>query len=102
MTLDEAAQFASKWTPWGLLPAQGSTIQWEEQFYLRQPAYGTSYVIGKIEIEKLIAEYARQREGNFVFKEFMDDFNKAGVIPVSLVYWQLTGDKSMLNAAISK
>ena len=102
MNHDEATKFASKWTPWGLLPAQGSTIQWEEQFYLRQPAYGTSYVIGKIEIEKLIAEYARQREGNFVFKEFMDDFNKAGVIPVSLVYWQLTGDKSMLNAAISK
>ena len=100
MTLDEAAQFASKWTPWGLLPADGSTIQHEEQFYLRQPAYGTSYVIGKLEIERLIAEYARQREGQFVLSEFMDDFNQSGVIPVSLVYWEMTGDKSMLEEAI--
>jgi len=100
MTFDQATQFASKWTPRGYLPADGSTIQFEEQFYLQQPAYGTSYVIGKIEIEKLIAEYARQREGNFVLSKFMDDFNNAGVIPVSLIYWELTGDKSMLNAAV--
>ncbi len=40
----EATGFASKWTPWGLLPAGGSTIQHAEQFYLQQPAYGTSYV----------------------------------------------------------
>jgi hypothetical protein len=100
MNFDEATQLASKWTPWGLLPADGATIQHEEQFYLRQPGYGTSYVIGKIEIEKLIAEYARQREGRFVLSEFMDDFNRAGVIPVSLNYWELTGDKSMLEAAI--
>ncbi len=102
MDFDKATQFASKWTPWGLLPADGSTIQFEEHFYLRQPGYGTSYVIGKIEIEKLIAEYARQREGNFVLKQFMDDFNNAGVIPVSLIYWELTGDKSMLEAAIGE
>ena len=101
MDFDEATQFASKWTPWGLLPADGGTIQFEEHFYLRQPGYGTSYVIGKIEIEKLIAEYARQREGNFVLKQFMDDFNNAGVIPVSLIYWELTGDKSMLEAAVT-
>ena len=102
MSFDEAVQFASKWTPWSLLPAEGTTIQHEEQFYLQQPTYGTSYVIGKIEIEKLIAEYARQRGGNFVLKEFMDDFNRVGVIPVSLIYWELTGDKSMLEAAIGE
>ena len=101
MDLDQSTKFASKWTPWGLLPAAGGTIQHEEQFYLRQPGYGTSYLIGKIEIEKLIAEYARQRDGKFILKEFMDAFNRAGVIPVSLVYWQLTGDKSILEAAIA-
>ena len=29
-----------------------------------------------------------------------DDFNGAGVIPVSLIHWQINGDKSMLEAAI--
>lgn len=102
MTFDEATQFASKWTPWGLLPADGGTIQWEEQFYLRQPAYGTSYVIGKLEIERLIAEYARQREGSFDLSTFMDEFNASGVIPVSLIHWELTGDKSVLLEALGE
>ncbi len=102
MNIDQAAEFASSWTPWGLLPADGNTIRGEEHFYLRQPGYGTSYVIGKIEIEKLIAEYARQRNGEFVLSEFMDKFNKSGMIPVSLIYWEMTGDKSMLNRALGR
>ncbi len=100
MDFDAATKYASRWVPWGLLPADGGTIQHEEHFYLQQPAYGTSYVIGKLEIDKLIAEYARQRNGKFVMKEFMDEFSRVGEIPISLVYWQMTGDKSMLNAAI--
>ena len=102
MTFDEATEFASKWTPWGLLPADGRTIQREEQFYLQQPGYGTSYVIGKIAIEQLIAEYARQREGHFRLEALMDDVNASGIIPVSLIMWELTGDKSMLNAALGQ
>ena len=100
MTFDEATRFASKWTPWELLPADGRTIQNEEQFYLQQPAYGTSYVIGKIDIERLLAEYARQREGSFVLSDFVDEFNASGVIPVSLIHWELTESKSMLLDAI--
>ena len=98
----EATEFASKWVPWGLLPADGGTIQHEEQFYLQQPAYEGSYVIGKIQIDQLIAEYARQREGTFVLKEFVDEFNRVGIIPVSLIYWQMTGDKSMVNRATGR
>lgn len=101
MDFDGATKYGSKWVPWGLLPADGETIQHEEQSYIQQPAYGTSYVIGKIEIDKLIAEYARQRNGNFVMKDFMDEFSRVGEIPISLVYWEMTGDKSMLNAAVS-
>lgn len=101
MSLDEAAVFASKWTPWDLLPADGNTIQREEQFYLRQPAYGTSYVIGKLVVDRLIAEYARQRDGDFVLSEFMDDLNASGIIPMSLIYWEMTGDRSLLDQALS-
>ena len=101
MSLDEAASFASKWTPWDLLPADGNTIQREEQFYLRQPSYGTSYVIGKLVVERLIAEYARQRDGEFVLSEFMDEFNTSGIIPMSLIYWEMTGDRSLLDQALS-
>ncbi len=97
-----ATEFASLWVPWGLLPAEGGTIQHEEQMYLQQPAYEGSYVIGKIQIDQLIAEYARQREGKFLLREFMDEFNRTGIIPVSLIYWEMTGDKSMVNSATGK
>lgn len=100
MNFDQSTKIASKWTPWGLMLADGATIQGEEHFYLRQPAYGTSYVIGKIEIEKLLAEYARQHEENFKLKTFMDEYNSKGVIPISLIYWEMTGDKSMLEKAL--
>jgi uncharacterized protein (DUF885 family) len=101
MNFKESTEFASRWTPWGLLPADGETIQREEHFYLRQPAYGTSYVIGKIEIEHLLAEYARQHEKGFRLKDFMDQFNSKGAIPISLIYWEMTGDKSMLDNALN-
>jgi len=100
MNYEEACNFASKWTPWGLLPADGSTIQHEEQFYLQQPVYGSSYVTGKLELDKLIAEYARQREGKFVLKNWMDEINQVGIIPTSLIYWEMTGDKSLLERAM--
>jgi uncharacterized protein (DUF885 family) len=86
--------------PWGLLPAGGGTIQHEEHFYLQQPGYGSSYIVGKADIDKLIAEYARQREGKFSLKEFMDEFNTIGIIPVPLIYWQMTGSKALLNEAL--
>ncbi len=100
MNFDEATKYASKWVPWGLLPSDGETIQWEEHFYLQQPGYEASYVTGKLEIDRLIAEYSRQREGSFVMKSFMDEFLRKGIIPMSLIYWEMTGDKSILNRAI--
>jgi len=80
--------------PRGFLPADGDTIQGEEHFYLTQPGYGTSYIIGKIEIEKLLAERASQLGDEFTIKRFFDEFFAAGVIPVSLVRWQLTGNRA--------
>ena len=53
-------------------------------------------------IDQLIAEYGRQREGKFQLKEFMDEFNQVGIIPVSLVHWQMTGDKSMVNRLVGR
>lgn len=100
MNFDQATKYASKWVPWGLLPANGQTIQGEEHFYLQQPGYETSYVSGKLLIDQLIAEYARQREGKFEMQAFMDEFLSKGIIPVSLIYWEMTGDKSMLERSI--
>ena len=58
-------------------------------------------MIGKLVVERLIAEYARQRDGDFVLSEFMDEFNASGIIPMSLIYWEMTGDRSLLDQALN-
>ena len=75
----------------------------EQHLYLQQPAYGTSYLIGKIQIEELLAARKRQLGDAFTMKRFMDEFDAAGLIPASLLTWELTGELSpdiarMLNS----
>ena len=91
MTLEQAAAFASAHTPRGWLSLQGALVRDEQFLYLQQPAYGTSYLIGKIEIEKLLAERKRQQGDAFRMRTFMDELNAAGLIPASLLRWELTG-----------
>ncbi len=92
-SLDQAAKFAVEWTPRGWLRETGTTVWGEQQLYLQQPAYGTSYLIGKIQIEQLIAERANEQGESFSLKQFMDDFQAAGLIPVSLIRWEMTGSR---------
>ena len=96
-TIDEAAEFAAEWTPRGWMPPDSDTVWGEQHLYLQQPGYGTSYIIGKIEIEKLMAEWALAQGDDFTIKGFLDEFSAAGVIPVSLVRWELTGDDSEIR-----
>jgi uncharacterized protein (DUF885 family) len=92
-TLEEAAAFASANTPRGWLRLDANTVRSEQHLYLQQPAYGTSYIIGKIQIEELLAARKRQLGDRFAMKRFMDEFNAVGLIPASLVQWEMTGEK---------
>jgi hypothetical protein len=94
MTLEEASAFACANTPRGWLSMDGQLVRGEQHLYLQQPGYGTSYLIGKIEIEKLLAERRAQLGGEFRMKGFMDDFNSRGLIPASLLRWEMTGKKA--------
>ena len=93
MTLEEASAFACATTPRGWLSMNGKLVRDEQHLYLQQPGYGTSYLIGKIEIEKLLAEKRAQLGSEFRMKAFMDDFNARGLIPASLLRWEMTGKK---------
>ncbi len=91
-TIDEASKFASDWTPRGWLPVDSDLVRFEQHLYLEQPTYGTSYVIGKIQIEQLLMERSAQLGEAFTLKRFMDELNAVGVIPVSLMRWEMTGN----------
>ena len=88
--MEEAVEFAGRWTPRGWLP-DGDLVRGEQHLYLRQPGYGTSYVAGKIQIEELLAEEALEAGADFSIRSFFDDFYAAGVIPTVLVRWEMTG-----------
>jgi hypothetical protein len=93
-TLEQASAFASANTPRGWLSMDGNLVRAEQHLYLQQPGYGTSYIIGKFEIEKLLADRKRQLGGKFALKRFMKEFDDAGLIPAALIRWELTGKKS--------
>ena len=94
MTLEQAAAFACASTPRGWLRMDGTLVRGEQHLYLQQPGYGTSYLIGKIEIEKLLAERKQRLGDGFRMKAFMDEFNAAGLVPAALIRWEMTGRKT--------
>jgi len=91
LTLEQAAQFASANTPRGWLRLDANTVRGEQHLYLQQPSYGTSYVIGKIEVERLMSDRAHELGDRYSMREFMDAFDAVGLIPVMLVRWEMLG-----------
>lgn len=91
-TLERAAEFTSQNTPRGWLSLKGSLVRAEQHLYLQQPGYGTSYLIGKQQIEMLLAARKKQLGDSFRMRQFMDSFNAAGLVPASLLRWELMGD----------
>jgi hypothetical protein len=92
-TIEEAAAFACANTPRNWLRMDGSLVRWEQHLYLQQPGYGTSYLIGKMQIERILAARRQQLGDTFEMARFMDEFDGAGLIPASLIEWELTGKK---------
>jgi len=91
VSLEEAAKFASENTPREWLRLSGETVWAEQHLYLQQPGYGTSYVIGKLEIDQILSS---KLGGGSTLRQIMDEKDSAGLIPVSLLRWELTGDRS--------
>jgi uncharacterized protein (DUF885 family) len=73
-------------------------LGFEQQLYLRQPGYGSSYVTGKYLLENLMKDYADKLGAQFTLRRYFEDVNRAGMIPVSLIRWQLTGQDDEIRA----
>ncbi|WP_157123742.1 DUF885 family protein [Allosphingosinicella indica] len=65
--------------------------QFDIELYLRQPGYGIGYHIGKVELERLLAERSMQLGDSFDIRAFHDQFRAAGAVPISLIRWEMTG-----------
>ncbi len=91
--LKQAKAFQVEWTPRGWMRPDLDLLGFEQQLYLRQPGYGTSYVTGKHLIDDTIRLRAQQLGKDFTMYRFFDELNGAGMIPVSMIHWQLTGQE---------
>ena len=95
MTMTEAGSIHSEYTPRGWMKTEKELLIFEQHLYLRQPGYGTSYITGKYLMEEAMMEFARLQEmkgETFAIKDYFDNLNSFGNIPMSLATWQLTGE----------
>jgi uncharacterized protein (DUF885 family) len=96
-----AKAFQVEWTPRGWMRPDLDLLGFEQQIYLRQPGYGTSYVTGKALLDELMRARARQLGPEFSLYRYFDEVNGAGMIPVSMIHWQVTGHEDEWNALLS-
>ncbi len=97
-TMEDAVSFASEWTPRGYMPADSETVLGEQHFYLQQPYYGASYLGGKHQLEQFMAERAADLGDDYSVKRFMDEMEASGLIPASLIRWEVTGRDDQVKA----
>lgn len=94
MTMVEAGSIHSNFTPRGWMKTEKELLLFEQHLYMRQPGYGSSYITGKYLLEEAMADFAKMKEEKgmeFKLKEFFDQLNSTGSIPVSLSHWEMTG-----------
>ncbi|MCC6929312.1 MAG: DUF885 family protein [Gemmatimonadaceae bacterium] len=96
LTMAQAGDIHMNWTPRGWM-RRDPLLGFEQHLYLRQPGYGASYITGGRLMEETIALRARQLGDQFTLQRVMDEINAAGMIPVSMIYWEVTGDDRMVR-----
>ena len=96
LTMAQAGDLHVGWTPRGWM-RRDPLLGFEQHLYMRQPGYGATYITGGRLMEEAMAERARQQGPAFTMRGFFDEVNAAGMIPVSMIYWELTGDDRMVR-----
>ncbi len=89
--IHQAKAFQVEWTPRGWMSPTLDLVNFEQQLYLRQPGYGTSYVTGKHLLDELMRDRAHQLGDRFTTSQYYAELNAAGVIPVAMIRFQMTG-----------
>jgi hypothetical protein len=86
--LDEAGKFHAAWTPRGWSDASSRLVGFEQLLYLRQPGYGPSYIIGKLQLDRLLAQAAHRSEQQkrpFVFRDAFAAILDSGIVPPAII-----------------
>jgi len=87
----EARQWCAEIMPRDWSQEDEPMVWYEQQSNLRFPAFHTGCVLGKAQFMQLFRERAMQLGDKFNLRQFIDEFLAAGMIPMSLTRWEMTG-----------
>ena len=86
-SLDEANRYMIDYVPY----MEEDLGRYDLEGYLRRPGSGSGYIIGKIQLEKLLSEQALELGDDFDLGAFHDEVLSRGMIPLTLIRWEMTG-----------
>jgi hypothetical protein len=90
----QAVASMRRMTPW----LDEDVARVDAEIYLRRPpGYGLAYTIGKLQMDSLLAERARQLGARFVLRDFHDQFLASGRLPISLIRYEMTGESNEVD-----
>jgi len=89
--LEESFKFCYEQTPYHWMLPDGFEVWYEMETTLRFPGWHMGMVLGKFQLLSLLADRSKQLGENFSMREFMDEFFAAGMIPIALIRWEMTG-----------
>lgn len=95
--LDEAGKFHAEWTPRGWSDASSRLVGFEQLLYLRQPGYGPSYIVGKLGLDRLLAQAshrADQQKRPFDNRATFAAINASGIVPPAIIEDELAGSEA--------
>ena len=93
--LAEAGQFHARWTPRGWSDPNSRLVGFEQLLYLRQPGYGPSYIIGKVQLDEMLAirsHAADQERRPSVLSDAMQRILAAGIVQPALIKSEIGGE----------
>jgi hypothetical protein len=86
--LAEAGRFHAEWTPRGWSDASSRLVGFEQLLYLRQPGYGPSYIVGKAQLDHLLADASHRADAEhrpFVARDAFAAILASGIVPPALI-----------------
>jgi uncharacterized protein (DUF885 family) len=86
-SLDQANRYMIDFVPY----MEEDLGRYDLEGYLRRPGSGSGYIIGKIQLEELLSEQALELGSSFDLGVFHDDVLSRGMIPLTLIRWEMTG-----------
>ena len=91
ITFDESRKLCAALMAKGWSQEDERMVWYEMESNLRFPGFHTGIVVGKAHFMKLFRERALQLGDDFVLRDFIDEFLAGGIIPISLIRWEMTG-----------